>query len=162
MKTGTCYSPRANERLEKYNWPEASFAAVGPTVLIVSNGSRWAGSDAAWLDELLDVLKEEPLDPVFEEYGNFISTGPDLVAWDTLKPLTPPGWVSFHGNFFRLSHVFQIVTNDAGVIAELTAAIRANQGRSDYAAAKVAIAEAKERRRVEAEAQRRKDRRNSR
>lgn len=157
MKTGTSYFPRTNERIATQDWPAESFTASDPLVLIVSNGSRWAGSEPAHLDELLDVLKTETLDPAFEEYGNFVSTGPDLVAWNTLKPLAPPGWFSFHGNFFRLSHAFQIVTNDAGVIDELTAAIRANQQH-----AKAERAKAKEQRRKEDEERRRKDRRNAR
>lgn len=159
MKTGTSYFPRANERIATRDWPTESFAATGPTVLIVSNGSRWGGSEPAHLDELTEVLKSETLDPIFEEYGNFVSSGPDLVAWDTLKPLCPPGWVQFHGNFYRTSHVFSIVTNDADVIAELTGLIRANQQSADYAVAKSERAEQKEKRRQELNRQRKEDRR---
>ena len=35
--------------------------------------------------------------------------------------------MNFWGNFVRVSHVFNIVTNEPAVIAELTRLIRANQ-----------------------------------
>ena len=102
------------------------------TTTIKSNGSRWAGQEPATVDELLDVLATHPLDSTFEKYGNFITDCDGLLNY-LGKPINyPAGSVKFWGNFRDLSHVFDIVTNDATTIAALTTAIRSNQKRADY------------------------------
>lgn len=101
---------------------------------IYSNGSRWAGQPCATIDELIEVLGRTPLDPTFEAYGNFIS-GPFDHGWDNprleehklLNPCT-----NFFGNFYEVSHVFNIWTDEPAVIDRLTAAIRANQATPAY------------------------------
>lgn len=90
---------------------------------INSNGSKWAGQAPDSIETLIKVLNESPLDRVFEMYGNFIKDRDDEYR---------PGMVNFFGNFFTLSHVFNIDTDDAETIEALTSAIRANQQRSDY------------------------------
>ena len=95
------------------------------TTTIQSNGSRWAGQAPASVDELLDVLARETLDPRFEKYGNFI-----------LRDETP---LRFWGNFLSVSHVFSIDTDDAALIERLTAAIRANQQRPAYQTARASL-----------------------
>ena len=87
---------------------------------IISNGSKWAGQQPDDLQTLIDVLSSNPLDPTFEEYGNFIH--PDGGALGT----------RFFGNFAHLSHVFQIDTDEPELIQRLTAAIRANQATPAY------------------------------
>lgn len=89
-----------------------------PTMLrITANGSGRVGD----LAELETLLKTEPLDITFERYGNFVLAG-------------EAGVTRFWGNFSRVSHVFQIDTDESEVVARLTAAIRANQATSAYLA----------------------------
>ena len=69
----------------------------------------------------MEILANQPLDSTFERFGNFV--------------LPEEGGITqFWGNFRHLSHVFSICTDDAALIATLTAAIRANQQRPDYGA----------------------------
>jgi hypothetical protein len=108
---------------------------AGYETVIASNGSKWAGEEPDDLDTLLKVLAEEPLDPSFERYGNFIV---DLDHQpDTPRFRRRPGWLNFGGNFANVSHVFSIDTNDPEVIEKLALAIRANQQRSDYIAVRM-------------------------
>ena len=83
---------------------------------ITSNGSGRVGD----LAELEALLASEPLNYTFERYGNFITTH--------------DGVTRFWGNFARVSHVFQLDTDEPEIIARLTAAIRANQATPAYAA----------------------------
>ncbi len=115
-------------------WPHDAANDSSPRTLIISCGSRWGGEEPATVDELLAALATEALDPRFEEFGGFIDLCP--IAANSERQLLPDGWVQFHGNFQTVSHVFQIVTNDPAMIAELTAAIRANQASERYAVAK--------------------------
>jgi len=105
---------------------------TGHTV-ITSNGSKWAGQSPDSIELLLEVLANNPLDRRFEAYGDFIY-GLDSEHGYTTAELRAAavGWVSFHGNFFKLSHVFNIRSNDSKVIEQLTSAIRSNQKRPDY------------------------------
>ena len=103
-------------------------------IKILSNGSRWAGEEPDSIENLLEVLREHPLDRSFEHYGNFVDTSP-LWGPDGTSP-NPypdnPGVVVYSGNFSNLSHGFNIHTDEPEVIALLTDAIRANQQRPDY------------------------------
>lgn len=114
--------------------------------IIHSNGSRWAGEKDASIEELFAILAEYPLRRDLEACGDFIVEGP-ICVWqngydeETGYPLyiesdeqPYAGMTSFWGNFYNLSHVFNISSNDPAVIATLTAAIRANQARPDYLA----------------------------
>lgn len=98
---------------------------------IFSNGN--SGNNVETLDALFALLDREPLDRTFEPecYGNFIMVDPVNVRGEALLP---PGGVSFFGNFFNWSHVFNIHTTDPDLIDRLTKAIRANQQRPDYLA----------------------------
>lgn len=104
------------------------------------------------IEQLLGLLVARTLDPTFEEYGNFISD--DLYhctydherheyVSDKSKPMYPgvDGMVSFFGNFYDYSGVFNIDTNDQELIDTLTPLIRTNQATEAYARAKVEIAE---------------------
>lgn len=104
-------------------------------LVINSNGSKWYGQQPDTIEDLLNVLENHPLDPMFEEYGNFISEYKPLKITDENKHLL--GCVSFFGNFLTLSHVFNIVTNDEEVINKLATAIRNNQQRRGYKEAKI-------------------------
>jgi len=91
--------------------------------IIHSNGSKWYGELSDTIEKLLEVLAEEPLDRKFEAYGDFCYSLEDL-----------SGGVRFFGNFFELSHVFRIDTNDLDLIKKLAAAIDTNKQMPGYAA----------------------------
>ena len=89
--------------------------------IIHSNGSKWLGQEPDTIEKLLEVLAAQPLDRSFEAFGNFV---------------TPcerkPSFTSIFVNFYHLSHVFNIDSNDPAIVERLSAAIRANQRRPDY------------------------------
>ena len=88
---------------------------------IISNGGGFVGTTQDSVERLVEIMGETPLDRSFENYGNFI------YADDSV-----PDVVCFFGNFFHLSHVFNIETNSNELVETLTAAIQANQRRGDY------------------------------
>lgn len=100
------------------------------------NGSRWTGQDPDTLEGLIAVLAREPLDPTFEEYGNFAMPLDDPQRYEA-----PAGSLRFWGNFHALSHAFSIDTDDPAVIDRLITAITANQATAAYQQAKAEIAE---------------------
>jgi len=99
---------------------------IDKTTTINSNGSKWAGEAPDSIEKLVEVLKENALDPMFSDYGKPFITA-DI------------GGVHFFGNFFNLSHVFNLRTGDPKVIATLTRAIRENMRRDDYQKALAAL-----------------------
>ena len=101
---------------------------------IKSNGSKWAGQEPDSIDELLEVLEIHPLDRTFEKYGNFIDKSPRWGRYGKGPNPYPdnPGVVIFFGNFYGLSHVFNIHTDEAEVIDRLAKTIRKNRRRTDY------------------------------
>src|SRR5690349_17466719 len=98
---------------------------------IISNGSTWGGQDPFPVEKLFERLASDPLDRIFESYGNFIEVDPVNSRGEALLP---KGGVCFSGNFLTYSHVFDVRTTDPVLIERLTAAIRANQQRPDYLA----------------------------
>ena len=111
------------------------------TTTINSNGSKWAGQAPDSIEKLLDVLAFDVLDRRFEN-----EDGGDVFI---SKRCEVTEIVHFRGNFFRLSHVFGIDTDEPDVIDSLTAAIRANQQRADYLEQASPHAAAKEREHAE-------------
>lgn len=95
------------------------------TTTIHSNGSKWAGQEPDSIATLLEVLASTPLDPTFEKYGDF-----------AYNAETHDGTVRFFGNFYLVSHVFRIDSNDPEVCDALFAAIRANKATDEYKQAK--------------------------
>lgn len=91
-------------------------------------------------ENILKDLAEYTLDPVFEEYGNFVymPTWCDKEAADKYKGLT-----AISGNFLTLSHAFRLLTDDKQLIKELTEAIRKNQKTEEYKQARVRLMERK-------------------
>lgn len=99
--------------------------------IIYANGSKYAGQDPDDLETLFGVLATEPLNPLFEHYGDFCEDGGH--AFDTLEHNERwRGYWLFHGNFLNVSHVFRVYTNDASVADRLLAAIRANKATDAY------------------------------
>jgi hypothetical protein len=103
---------------------------------IISNGSKWAGQPEDPIEKLYEVL--ETLDPSFEDYGNFIDESTEWLGED---PYPGKKVVVFFGNFWKLSHVFNIHTDEPEVIEKLTRLIRANQATPEYAKAKIGAME---------------------
>jgi hypothetical protein len=88
---------------------------------IISNGSKFAGEPLDSLDLLKERLRTEPLDPMFEDYGCF------AYAAEGKR-----GHTHFWGNFYLLSAVFDIITDDPDLCAELTALIKTNMDTVAY------------------------------
>lgn len=114
-------------------------------VIVKSNGSKWQGEPLDAISDLINVLRSTPLDPKFEEFGNFImpahgnkwsgqrNEAGERIAVST-GPLHPeaPGALSFWGNFSLISHVFNVTTDEPDLIDRLTKAIRQNQATPHY------------------------------
>lgn len=94
---------------------------------------------------ILHDLEHYTLDPVFEEYGNFVykPTWIDKEVKEKYK-----GCTAISGNFETYSHAFNVYTDDEELINEFTEAIRKNQATEEYKAAKKRL---KERRQMEHE-----------
>lgn len=92
---------------------------------IYSNGSKWLGEEPDSVEVLLGVLAQTPLDPRFEQYGNFVSPSESVLSA-----------TSFFGNFWEVSHVFRIDSDDPAVVGPLTQAIAANVATPAYQAAR--------------------------
>lgn len=85
-------------------------------------------------DNILRDLDQYILDPTFELYGNFINPAPE---WTDPKAAAKyAGCTSIFGNFLDRSHAFRLVTNDAGLISRISAAVERNKARPEYQAAR--------------------------
>jgi len=142
-------TPAGGERIQRWVWHNG-----GGITLIESNGSKWAGQAPDSLDELKRRLRENTLDPTFEEYGNFYTLTSD--AWAIVpKEYEPFPW-HFWGNFEDVSGVFSVFTCDEETLDELCALIEANKAMPAYRQAKAERQQRqKERREREAFAARR-------
>lgn len=131
--------PHIVKGCQRDHWDEVQAIQHEPFIYIISNGSKWIGEEADNIDELLKTLAENPLDPRFKTFitkhpcigvpgkrGGYVD-GPRMYTANVTR---------FFGNFYTVSHVFQIDTNDHETIAALTKAIRTNLRRADYRAAK--------------------------
>jgi hypothetical protein len=96
--------------------------------VIDSNGSKWAGEPPDPIEKLYEVLQTHTLNPVFEKYGDFCFWAPDSPD--------QPAMIRFWGNFYALSHVFAIDTNEPAVIERLTTLISNNKSTPAYQEAK--------------------------
>lgn len=96
---------------------------------IYVNGSSSVGNDTRLIESLLDVLKKEPLDKNFENFGNFIENQQrtHLKSEDDASEYTV-----FFGSFRYFSYPFRVVTDEPKLIETLTEAIRNNQETFDY------------------------------
>lgn len=91
-------------------------------------------------ENILKDLAEYTLDPVFEEYGNFVY----MPTWcDEESAKKYKGLTAINGNFVKLSHAFYLLTDDEELIKELTEAIRKNQETEEYKQAKIRLMERK-------------------
>lgn len=141
----TTTTPRIIKGCARDHWDEVQAIQHEPFVYIEGNGSKWAGDTEDDLDELFKVLAETPLDPRWEQYGNFIMPDPCVGVrnpewtWGNGEPQWIDGprmyevhVVRFSGNFLEVSHGFSIDTNVPEIIERLTKAIRDNQQTEAY------------------------------
>ncbi|WP_257347487.1 hypothetical protein [Pseudalkalibacillus decolorationis] len=98
---------------------------------IDANGLEWSTTEPENIPALIKRLQTEPLDPIYEEMGNFIV--PYQPTGTSAEKRRFEGCTQFFGHFATSSYVFSIVTDEKTVIESLTAEIRMNQSRSDYA-----------------------------
>ena len=95
------------------------------TVKILKNGSSSDRRHPRPLTELFAVLINEPLHPVRETTGGFITSRPE-------------GGKRFHGHFWKVPYVFDVIGYSDADIVRLTIAIEENLGSKAYAAARAA------------------------
>ena len=80
---------------------------------IRSNGSKWAGMAPDSIEVLIERLGEYALD--WERFEHCYNAEPEFLK----EPHHRPGVWSFFGDFRELSAVFNILTDEPGLIAEL-------------------------------------------
>jgi len=97
---------------------------------IVSNGSKWYGQQPDIIETLLEVLSKNTLDPKFEKYGNFIQRNPNWLKKEIAEKYK--GCTVIFGNFYSLSHVFNIITDEEELIQQLEKAINKNKQKQEY------------------------------
>lgn len=137
MSTET--TPRTIKGCPRDKWDEVQAIQHEPFVYIMSNGSKCYGEEADDIKDLLKTLDEHPLDPRFKSFitkdpcigvrgerGGYVD-GPRMYTASVTR---------FFGNFYTVSHGFQIDTNDQETITALTKAIRKNIRSKAYQLAK--------------------------
>ena len=97
---------------------------------IQSNGSKWYGQQPDTIEDLIQVLNNYSLDPVFEAYGNFVQLNPQWLNQEIAEKYK--GCSKFFGNFSSISHVFNIITDEPEVIKVLSEAINKNMATKEY------------------------------
>lgn len=130
-------------------WAEVQAAQHEPFIYIKSNGGHVYGVVEDDVSDLLQVLAQHTLDPRFERIKDkgeptFYTVDPckgvrsdDGRDWvDGPRLYERLGVVNFFGNFFGVSHVFNIDTNHQPTIDALMAAIAANEATDAYKAAR--------------------------
>ena len=93
---------------------------------IIEIGTNEFGREIT-IRELIKTLENNPLDPAFEQSGNFIF--PYQPVRDAKRYA---GCKAFFGDFAMISCRFFIVTDEKVLIQELIKAIKENQERIDY------------------------------
>lgn len=97
------------------------------TTRIISNGSKWAGESPDPIEALFQRLQEHALDPRFEACGDFLFNDEEK------------GFVHAWGNFYELSAVFDVRTNDPAIVRRLGELIRVNKETQAYRDARRAM-----------------------
>lgn len=103
---------------------------------IISNGSKWFGEAPDTINDLIKVMGEHTLDPIYEKSGGIINAHPHWCSEKSAKKYN--GCTIFSGNFIDISHVFYIVTDEQPVIAQLSKVILTNINSAAYKEAKIA------------------------
>ena len=105
-------------------------------VEIVSNGSTWNGQKKASIQDLIKILKTETIERGFffksKEIRDHEKGTYDLFTMCPISKDKKRGCYHFFGNFERVSHVFNIYTDEPKVINKLKVAIMNNEGWKKY------------------------------
>lgn len=106
---------------------------------IISNGRDknkpdWVTNSKGTIGDLIEVLGKYTLDPIFEEYGNFINYNPVWTKKDLKEKYN--NCVVISGNFLTYSHVFYIITDNKELINKLKKIIDNNKNTQNYINAK--------------------------
>lgn len=116
----------------------------GSRTLVVNCGSHFAGTRPDLVTSLIDMMKSEPLNPRFEEYGRFYRQGADLKfgehEWSAERGVhlfvqadcAPDDVAHFWGNFWAYSYGFSIWTDHQPTTLRLRASIARNMASSAY------------------------------
>lgn len=115
---------------------------------ILSNGNQFKNPATPWITEfvpqpiekLIDLLTTNTLDPMFEQYGNFVCDFTPYGGWNE-ETEKYRGCSSYFGNFIDYSHAFRIITNDAETIEKLNGLISINQDTEAYKQHKIEMIE---------------------
>lgn len=102
---------------------------------IISNGRSknvpvWVNDKPATIEDLIEVLKNYTLDPMFEKYGNFINYNPQWIITEAKDKYK--NCVKIFGNFQNISHGFNIITDDKNIINSLEIVIKNNIQSKEY------------------------------
>lgn len=114
-------------------------------LIVHSNYDAFGVGHNAPIETLYERLQKYTLDPKFEDYGDFCYKPYHFTRDDAGKvidnldrPIYPdhPEALCFFGNFFDVSGVFKIDTDEPIVIEKLKALIAANKSTANYANAR--------------------------
>ena len=81
-------------------------------------------------ENILQDLDAYTLDPTFELYGDFVNPSPEWLSTENAEKYA--GCTMIFGNFYGYSHAFRLVTDDAALIARISAAVQRNKARPEY------------------------------
>ena len=104
---------------------------------IISNGSRGPGEEVGSIAELCDVLKSTPLDPCYENTGDFVNRNPKFIHKEAAEKYK--GCAQIFGNFLAVSHPVNIITDDSELIDRLEVLVRENQASKEYVEVKKSL-----------------------
>ena len=110
------------------------------------------GDASNTIADLLVFLQQHPLNPMFEDYGNF------CYKLDREDAKRIGCLWHFFGNFYTHSYGFDICADTKADTLKLCCAIRENQRREDYKAARVLWLKEKARKKAEEQERRRLNR----
>jgi hypothetical protein len=87
------------------------------------------------VENIMHDLERYTLDPVFEDYGDFVNRSPEWL--DETHAEKYKGCTVVSGNFLTYSHAFYLITDDEGIISQISAAVDRNKGTTEYQAARL-------------------------
>ena len=96
---------------------------------VINPAAPWSFIDDTE-ENILQDLDAYTLDPIFELYGDFVNPSPEWLSTENAKKYA--GCTMIFGNFYGYSHAFRLVTDDAALIARISAAVQRNKARPEY------------------------------
>ena len=102
--------------------------------------SRWRNPETPWteepdtVDRMLRDIGRETLDPIFEDYGNFVDRHPEWIGAANAERYA--GCTAIGGNFIGYAAAFRLITDDEALIRRFEEAVAKNKATPEYRAAK--------------------------